>query len=294
MSEMPQLEAVDRIVFAVRDLAEAERVYTRLLGRAPSWRHNDPGGGTSHLIYRLDNVAVEFLTPLDNGPWATVVSRFIEAHGEGLMSLYFRSADAGADAAALTARGISAVALPHGEAQSGGHIRRWRNALIPAHFTRDLYFMLTQPLTPQTSLPPATLRDGIGEGEAISAVDHVVIMTSDAEAIKTLLGEKFGIRLALDQSKPEWGVRQLFFRLGGVTIEVVESLDKSKAPKADNFWGLAWKAASVGAVRERLIREGAEVSEVRVGRKKGTEVATIRPPTLGVPTLLVGPRAEDA
>jgi hypothetical protein len=113
-------------------------------------------------------------------------------------------------------------------------------------------------------------------------------MTPDADGCKRLFGGQFGIRLALDHSKPEWGVRQLFFRLGGVTIEVVQPLDKTKAPAKDFFWGMAWKAGNVATVRERLLREEADVSEVRIGRKKGTEVATIRKPTGGVPTLLVG------
>lgn len=288
MSEMPLVEAVDRVAIAVRDIAEAERVYTRMLGRNPSWRHTDPGGGTMQLIYRLANVALEIVSPLEGGPWGKVVSRHLERQGEGLIALHLKTPDAEAAARELSARGVSAIALPEGEARSGSAMRRWRNVMIPDHFTRGLSFMLCEVRSAPTSLAPAALRDGVAEGEAISALDHVVVMTADAEAMKTLIGDKFGIRLALDHSKPEWGVRQLFFRLGGVTIEVVEPLDKAKAPARDHFWGLAWKADSVGVVRERLLREGADVSEVRVGRKQGSEVATIRKPTMGVPTLLVG------
>lgn len=294
MSEKTLVEAVDRVAFAVRDIAEAERVYTRMLGRTPSWRHTDPGGGTTHLIYRLANMALEFIAPLDEGSWARVVSRHLEERGEGLISLYLKTSDAEGAARELCAVGVSAVAFPEGEARSGGHVRRWRNVMIPANFTRGLSFMLSEARSAPASFPPAQLREGVAEEEAISALDHVVVMTADAGALKAFLGEKFGIRLALDHSKPEWGVRQLFFRLGGVTIEVVEPLDRTRAPKEDHYGGLAWRAESVGAVSERLAREGADVSEVRVGRKKGTEVATIRKPTMGVPTLLVGPQHVTA
>ena len=139
------------------------------------------------------------------------------------------------------------------------------------------------------ALPPAPLSEGVREAEAVSACDHVVVMTPDAEGCRALFGDKLGIRLALDHTKPEWGVRQLFFRVGGLTIEVVEPLDKAKAPKAEHFWGLAWKAENVGAVRDRLAAAGRDVSEVKPGRKEGTAVATIKPPTNGIPTILVGP-----
>ena len=105
--------------------------------------------------------------------------------------------------------------------------------------------------------------------------------------MKSLFGTQLGIRLALDHTKPEWGVRQLFFRTGGVTVEVVEPLDREKAPKSERFWGVAWRVPDIAAAVARLAKAGLDVSEVRKGRKPGTEVATIRKPTNGVPTLLI-------
>ena len=287
MPEVILVEAVDRVVLAVRDIAVGERIYTRMLGREPSWRHTDPGGGTSHLVYRLTNTSIELIAPLDGGPWGRVVARHLTEKGEGVMLLYLVTPNAESAVATLGARGLSAIALPQGEAQYRDFHRRWRNVMIPSEFTRGLIFMLQEKLSPPSSLPLSPLRDGVSDAEAISALDHIVLMTADAEIFKRFLGDQLGIRLALDHSKPEWGVRQLFFRVGGVTIEVVQRLDSARAPERDHFGGLAWKAENIGALRDRLVREGAEVSEIRVGRKKGTEVATIRPPTMGVPTLLL-------
>lgn len=287
--EAPIVEALDRVVLAVRDLAEAERIYTRMLGRKPSWRREDTTGGTSHVLYRLANMTLELVSPRGPGPWGKMVTNHLEARGEGIIAIFLATENVLQAAATLTLRGLTTLALPENEAHGDdGTIRRWRNTMMVRADSRDLAIIATETLKGSDELKPAPLRAGIAEAEAISALDHIVVMTPDADACKKLFGEQFGIRLALDHSKPEWGVRQLFFRLGGVTIEVVQPLEKAKAPAKDFFWGMAWKAGSVATVRERLLREEADVSEVRIGRKKGTEVATIRKPTGGVPTLLVG------
>jgi catechol 2,3-dioxygenase-like lactoylglutathione lyase family enzyme len=289
-AEAPLVEAVDRIVIAVRDLAGAERIYTRMLGRTPSWVWMDKGGGTSRVVYRLDNASIELVAPISAGPWGTVVSRRLDLGGEGIFALILSTKDAARTAEGLTARGLPSITFPDTEATGpAGENRRWRNVHIPPPIAADLIVLCNEQLSPAAAIPKAPLRGGVAESEAVSAVDHVVVMTPDAEAVKRLFGNHLGIRLALDHSKPEWGVRQLFFRLGGVTLEVVEPLDKARAPKGTFFWGLAWRVGSVATVRERLLREGADVSELRVGRKKGTEVASIRKPTNDVPVLLVGP-----
>ena len=54
----PALVAVDRIIVSVRDLDEVEAAYTRMFGRAPSWRRIDRTGGTSHVYFYLDNIGL--------------------------------------------------------------------------------------------------------------------------------------------------------------------------------------------------------------------------------------------
>jgi catechol 2,3-dioxygenase-like lactoylglutathione lyase family enzyme len=293
--ETQVVRSVDRIVLAVRDLAGAESVYTRMLGRTPSWRREDRSGGTERLLYRLSNMTLELVSVFGSGSWSSIVASRLDTAGEGLLALFLRTDDVVAAAETLKARGLPAVVLAENEGHDKeGMVRRWRNALIPPEAGRELMIVVNEVLGDPDGLRPAPLREGVAEAEAISELDHVVVMTSDAEACKRLFGAQLGIRLALDHSKPEWGVRQLFFRLGGVTIEVVQPLDETKVPEKDFLWGLAWKASNVAAVAARLAREGAGVSEVRVGRKKGTEVATIRKPTCGVPTLLVGPIAAES
>jgi len=119
-------------------------------------------------------------------------------------------------------------------------------------------------------------------------LDHAVVLTTDFDAALTLYGERLGLRLALDRSFPRRGVRILFFRIAGVTVEVAGPLDPPEVLASDHFGGLAWRGSNVVAWRERLVREGVTVSEGRVGHKPGTRVCTVSDRTAGVPTLLIG------
>jgi len=288
---MTEVTSVDHIIIAVRDLKEAEKNYTAILGREPSWKGVHPGVGTGNVLYRLANTYVELYAPVAEGTNADALRAHLDAQGEGLFGIVLGVDDAAAASAAFNARGLASDAPVDGKGRDEitGAIREWRTIALPKNQTRGLFMLGIQHLSPADALPPAPLVKGVSEAEAVTACDHVVVMTPDAEACKALFGDKLGIRLALDHTKPEWGVRQLFFRTGGLTIEVVQPLDEAKAPKAEHFWGLAWKAENVTAVRDRLAAAGRDVSEVKPGRKKGTAVATIRPPTNGIPTILVGP-----
>ena len=126
-------------------------------------------------------------------------------------------------------------------------------------------------------------------------LDHAVIITRDHEAAIRLYRDELGLRLALDRSFPERGVRILFFRLAGVTIEVagpIESPADEQPDPIDRFGGLAWRGTDLGAWRERLLAEGFELSESRRGHKAGTRVCTVLDRTAGVPTLLIAPDPE--
>jgi len=58
-----------------------------------------------------------------------------------------------------------------------------------------------------------------------------VLRTRDPEAARAFFGEGLGLRLALDREFPAWGARLLFFRVGGVTVEVAAELGSAPAPE---------------------------------------------------------------
>ena len=117
-------------------------------------------------------------------------------------------------------------------------------------------------------------------------VDHLVLRTTSAAECIELFGRQLGIRLALDQSVPEWGGRMLFFRAGKLTLEVIES--HREKPEKDYFWGIAYQCADLEQTAARLSERGVALSEIRAGRKQGTVVATVKSHCLGIPTLLIG------
>src|SRR5437762_11378305 len=127
---------------------------------------------------------------------------------------------------------------------------------------------------------------------AISAMDHIVVSTSDPELAAALYGARLGLDMALDRSHPDWG-RLMFFRCGDLIVEVThrpgKATDTSQDKLQDRLRGLCWRVADIDATHARLAEAGVDVSEVRNGRKPGTRVMTVRSGTSGVPTLLVQP-----
>ncbi|MEH6571011.1 MAG: hypothetical protein V7709_18170, partial [Halioglobus sp.] len=79
--------------------------------------------------------------------------------------------------------------------------------------------------------------------------------------------------------------RMLFFRTGGITLEVIEA--QGQEPGADYFWGIALQCKNIEHSVTELTQRGVLASEVREGRKPGTRVASIKSHTLRIPMLLI-------
>ncbi len=114
-------------------------------------------------------------------------------------------------------------------------------------------------------------------------IDHLVLKTTDAELCIKTFQNQLGIRLALDQDKPEWGGRMLFFRAGKMTLEAIENATFKK----HEFWGIALACDDLASHRKRLHDNGVYTSEIRDGRKPGTIVSTVKDDILALPVLLI-------
>ncbi len=217
------------------------------------------------------------------------LSERLERDGDGLFALALATDDADACARRLRERGIAAADPEPGEgrARDGDALRKWRNVMLPGRDTRGVSLFAIEHLSPESALPQARA-DG-DEKAAVEGLDHVVIQTGEADAAAAFWGERLEIRLALDRSFEARGVRLLFFRLGGVTIELAARLDKTGGGGDDRLSGLAWQVPDLVAGRERVAQAGFDVSETRPGNKPGTLVCSVAAGTHGVPTLLIGP-----
>ena len=124
------------------------------------------------------------------------------------------------------------------------------------------------------------------EDDTISKFNQIIIYTPDVEYLRNLFTEKLGIRLALDKifNFGEKDIRMMFFRIGGVTLEVIENPDS----KSLSYGGVGWHSDNISKCHKRLIDSNFELSEIRKGRKPGTVVATIRNAPLKMPTIIIG------
>jgi catechol 2,3-dioxygenase-like lactoylglutathione lyase family enzyme len=292
------LVSLDHAILAVRDLGTATAQYARLLGWSPSWRGEHPAAGTANALFRLKNTYIELLSPDGDGPHSRALSDWLEAQGEGLIGLAFGTDNADTCRSFFIERGLEPKAIEKGLGRDveSGAFREWRRIPLPGKNTRGVMLFAIEHLSPDSTLAP-----GLPAGDeraAIFGLDHAVVRTANAEAAKELYGGGLGLRLALDRTFPQWGARLLFFRVGGITLEVAAALtpDSGEADEKpvlssdrDQLWGLSFRVRDANRARARLDASGFDVSEVREGRKPGTRVFSVRDGTCGVPTLILQP-----
>lgn len=273
------ITALDHFVLLCPEIEPATADYTLLLGAAPVWEAAQDGVATA--VFALGNTALELMAPAGEGSTADKL-REMTADGPKLTTLVYRSDDLAGDHHLMTRRGLhpSDIADGHSAHAETGATRTWQRFRIPDEKMGGVKTFLIQaeaPLTPATAAP----------GTA-TALDHLVINTPNPERAVATYGARLGLRFALDRTAEQWKTRFLFFRTGGLTLEVIHRLGESQAPEdSDAIWGLTWETDDLDAAHVRLSQAGRDVSELRTGRKPGSRVFTVRDGTQNVPTLFI-------
>jgi catechol 2,3-dioxygenase-like lactoylglutathione lyase family enzyme len=270
------------LVIGVRELAAAEAAYAALLGLRPAWRALPAGAGCTGSGFVLANALLELRAPTGEGAEARTLGACFGAHGEGLHALVLASDDPAASLRALGAGAPPTAGAPP-PGGSGGASPFASALRLPGSAARGI---------PVLAVDSARLPAGAAPVPVASAaaLDHVVVASRDPDASRAAWGGTLGLRLALDRRFEARGLRILFFRLAGVTVEVTGPLAAAAGDAGDDtFFGAAWRVGDVGAARARVAAAGFDVSEVRAGHKPGTCVCTVRGGTHGVATLLIGP-----
>ena len=211
------IKSIDHILVAVKDLEKAVRDYTLVFGFGPTWQGNHPSLGTKNALFPLENMYLELIAIDDEGPLAKTVNEHLKKNGESIFGLALET-----DNIELAKNELSASFNTDLEISDGKGVnniskdeRHWRNIFIPNKFSRGIFTLLIQHT--KGILP----EHDISDESNISRMDHVVINSNDPDGLVDLYGDKYGIRLALDQFVEKWGGRMLFFRTDHTTIEAI-------------------------------------------------------------------------
>ena len=251
------IEGLDHIVVAAASADAAVADYQVLLGRR-----------RAETSFQLGNIRLD----VRGGGGA-------DGGGEGLSALGFAVADL-----AKAQRLLQQRALPVTPARPGA-------LHIAPSATHGVAISLVSRARPAESFQPSPLA-GAEEASAVSGLDHVVVRTPDPERAIALYAGRLGLSLRLDRSEPAWGARLLFFRCGDLVVEMAHDLQAGIGHGPDRLWGLSWRVPDIAMAHARLQSAGVDVSDVRRGRRPGTQVFTVKSHTASVPTLMLGGRKE--
>jgi catechol 2,3-dioxygenase-like lactoylglutathione lyase family enzyme len=271
------IHALDHVAVAVSDLDAAVADYEAFLGRTAE--RTRAMGGAERAWLHLENMSLELIAVSGEGPAGDRVKRRLDADGEGLLLMAFAVEDLAASARLLERRGVQ------------GHARAdtaW--SADPAATGGVQIVLFHRPRADRPSPSPSSHAP-----QAIPfGLDHVVVQTPNPDRALALYGAKLGLDLRLDRSYPDWGARQMFFRCDDLVVEIGHGLKAGVSDGPDRLGGLAWRVREPEAIQARLAAAGFDVSEVRKGRKPGTQVFTVRDRTHGVPTLVLSSATVEA
>ena len=251
------IKGLDHVAIAVEDFGAAVEQYRLLLGTPATVVSEAPDQRAA--LFALSNSRILLLEA--------------DTRLDGVEALGLSIADGESGVSPLSAAG-----LPEHPAAVGG-AKLW---VLPHETTRGLTLRLVA--RANAALPAATSL----ATDSVEALDHVVIRSAAPDDAVALYNGALGIRLALDRVLG--GVRMLFFRTGGVTLELIAD---TSAGAADSFYGLAYRVRDLEAAHARLTAAGFILTEPRVGRKSGTHVFSVRSSTCGVPTLFIRDASRD-
>lgn len=252
------LTQLDHFVLLTRDFHSAVQNYKILLGFEPDEYASHHGFQTA--LFRTDNTGLEIMAPQSEA----AVSRAEEILGKApskLTSLAFGAHNLGEAHRILRRRG--------GEPNEISSSFRLSDSVCAGIKT----FIVAENGPPKDK----NIR-----------LDHIVINTPNPDRAIAHYGARLGIRFALDRSNADWGARFLFFKLDDIVLELIHRIGQehdSLAP--DELWGLTWKVEDLGIHHSRLSKQGVTISEIRAGRKPGTQVFTVKSHTDNIPTLFL-------
>lgn len=264
------ISSLHHLSIAANDFESAARAYEVLLDRKPVGVSREDGARSAW--FAISNVALRIVAPDGPGAGGDAVRARLAQAGEGLWEMVFATDDLARAERVCKRRALDAAKA---DIETGPQAKG-QALLLAERATHGVPVALVQ---------AEALR---AEGATIDGLDHVVIGTPNPGRAVELYGGRLGLDMRLDRTNPAWGARLIFFRCGDTIVEIAHVLKGGVADKPDSFGGVSLRAHDIAAACARYAAAGLNVSEVRKGRREGTEVCTVRDGTVGVPTILIG------
>ncbi len=278
------LTGLDHIVLICNDLDVATSNYKNLLGREPDWTSITPEDGTASVWFQIGEIGLEILGPEGEGPVGEKLKKMVAAGESGLASLAFSCEQIDEMHNCFSKRGLIPSDIFDGQSmdRDTGKIRAWKRLRLDTRQTGGVRQFVIQN---EESTPIKSKHYG---DDSVQSLDHVVINSPNPERAAALYGARLGCDLRLDTERVDLASRFLFFRVGTSTIEIVSRLGMSASTDMnDSLWGLSWYVKNLEMAHERVKKAGFNVTDIRPGRKKGTQVFTVLDRTCNTPTLFI-------
>jgi catechol 2,3-dioxygenase-like lactoylglutathione lyase family enzyme len=277
------ITGIDHLVVLCSSINEGRATYEMLLGRNADWQSHDPLTGISSVFFQLEGVAVELIAPHGNGTLTGKLTDRLHQQGPGLQSVVFSSDSLEEDRRIFERRALSPEEIQVGQSMdiATRRVRQWSRFRMAASQTAGVRMFVLQrspddPLTELSAIPGALV-----------ALDHLVVNTDHPDRAMALYGARLGLRLALDLTLAQRDIRLMSFKAGASRIEVSHRISGEKALEADKLWGVTWRTVDIVAAHARMQSHGLNISDIRTGMQKGTQVFTVRDGTCSVPTLIL-------
>jgi catechol 2,3-dioxygenase-like lactoylglutathione lyase family enzyme len=283
--------ALDHTVLICPELDTAAAELTLLVGRPPVWTTETDEVGAA--LFLVDNTALELMAPMGKSSQADRLRQIIDdAGGPTLTSLVFASDNLRDDHRRFGRRNLGPGEIISSSSQDrgSGASRSWKRFRLSDESMAGIKtFVIEQQSERHTQRDAAA--------DEVHAMDHLVVTTTHPERAVATYGGRLGLNLALDLTEQKWGARLLFFRVegysSGLTLEVVHKLSDPPTDQ-DRLWGMTWAVKDLSAAKSRLDKAGVTTSEIRAGRKPGSDVFTVKSHTLGLPTLFIAHHPRPA
>ena len=258
------LTRVQNIFLATKNIEETSQKFSIFFGINPNFIGQSKKLGIDIISFGLNKTNICLISPKHSGAWFEILNNFLKNKGEGIFGINFSSDDFGNDYDNFAKNDLKLSDKIESNFEGNNKDQKKFSFFnILDKTVESLNIIVSNEMDFQLNKENSK--------NNLSKVNQLVIQTESPESIKDIFEKKLSIRLALDKTFKEWAGRMLFFRLGGVTLEVIEGKDIKQNSK---YFGIGWHADNYNKCYNDLLKDGFRLSEIRTGRKKGTLVST--------------------